>query len=246
MSGTLLIAAAAAVPPLTITSVYLSSLIPCTFFLYCFCCPSMHGNDCLRQYLHSNTSRSNIRWCKRAHVLQELSLPLLIPFCELICRPLAATTTSTPLKTAAQLPPPHHPLMDQPATSLVSVETTHTPESLDEFVRLSPSTGDESEDEDSENDTMAAEEVVSMDSLRGGDNYIGGVVGSHVINGHSISSGDGDEKFSSERLFTANVVNIHPWVVALSRSICAPPTTELLQVGGVLKGISPPPSLAFC
>ncbi len=157
--------------------------------------------------------------------------------------PLATITTSTPVKTAApQLPPrPQHPLMDQQQPAFTSVETTpHAAESLGGFVPLSPSTGDDESEEDEDNEknvtTIALEDVASVDLLHGsgGDDYIGGVVeSSHVIYQCNDSIGDGEEKFSSDRLgFTANVVNIQPWVVALSHSICAPPTTTelLLQV----------------
>ncbi len=210
-------------------SVYLSSLmLPCTFsFSYtCVMSHSVHGNDCLNQYLHSDTSRSNTHRYKRARVLQELSLPILLPFRELISKPLA-TATSTPLK--PQLTPQRHPSMDQqPATSsLVSTETCF--ESMDEFVPLGPNSDDESEEEDSVNVTTNIAEEGSMGWPPGGDdNSMGEVIKSQVMGRHSISSEDGDEKISSGRLFTTiTAVNIQPWAVALSHSICAPSTTEL-------------------
>ncbi len=209
-------------------SVYLSSLmLPCTFFFYtCVMSHSVHGNDYLNQYLHSETSRSNTHRCKRARVLQELSLPMLLPFRELISKPLA-TAISTPLK--PQLTPQGHPLMDQqPATSsLVSTETCF--ESMDEFVPLSPNSDDESEEEDSDNVITNIAEEGSMGWTPGGDdNNTSEVVKSWVMDRYNISSEDSGEKISSERLFTTiAAVNIQPWVVALSHSICARSTTEL-------------------
>ncbi len=183
------------------------------------------------QYLHSDTLRSNTRRCKRGRRLLQgkLSLPIFLPFPELTSRSLA-TATSNPLK--HQLTPQRHPLMHhQPATSSLVPESEHF-ESMDEFVPLGPNSDDDSEEEASENVIVNISEEGSMGWPPGGvDNIFDGAMNT-VIGRHNISSKCGDENLSPERLFTMiAAANFQPWIVALSRSTCAPTLTTELRVG---------------
>ncbi len=128
----------------------------------------------------------------------------------------------TPLE--AQLAPEHNPLMDQHDTS-VSDEMFN--ESLNNgFVPLGPNTDDEESEDDYNSENVAR--VTAVAEEEGSMDWPGGDVRSRVTDRHfSSSRGDGDgEIVSSEHLFTVGIVNIHPWVIAFSRSICAPSITE--------------------